>query len=520
VLLSSFLRLYLLDTRPAGLTWDEAALGYNAYSLLRTGKDEHGQLLPIIFRSFDDYKPGIYIYLTTVPTSLLGLNEFATRLPSAVIGSLLPLLLYIFARQFRSEKESLFISFVSAINPWMIHFSRGGWEANVALFFSLLAVTLILRKKLTIGMAFLGLTLLTYHGAKMFTPLIIFIVLISKITNLSYWKKLLIPSLIFLLLALPIIAGLPSQSGRLKVFSVFSYVRPESVVNQIQSQEEGPREINSFLFHSEFLDQFRGIIQRYLNYFSPKFHFFTGDWSNARHSTPYQGNFLLPELLSVLIGIYIVARQNSKLTNFLFLWLCLAPIPAALSRDIISSVRALPMAIPITILSGIGLAKLSSNVIKTISILAVLLIFLGLFLDLYFVHAARFNSSDWLYPYKPAIQILSTIYSTANQVIISQKLGQPYIFILYYMQVSPHDYQNRSQIVADSQGDVSQVVSYDKFIFRPIFYPSDRGLINTVLIGDIYELPDQDIKTTTNLESVWTISNPDGAPGLSVVKLR
>ena len=45
------------------LNSDEAAIGYNAYSLLQTGKDEHGQSWPLHFKSFGDYKPGGYFYL-------------------------------------------------------------------------------------------------------------------------------------------------------------------------------------------------------------------------------------------------------------------------------------------------------------------------------------------------------------------------------------------------------------------------------------------------------------------------
>ncbi len=41
-----FLRFYKLDTIP-GLLRDEASIGYNAYSVLTTDKDEYGKLLPL-----------------------------------------------------------------------------------------------------------------------------------------------------------------------------------------------------------------------------------------------------------------------------------------------------------------------------------------------------------------------------------------------------------------------------------------------------------------------------------------
>src|SRR3989344_5968134 len=82
-------RLVYLDVRPKGFSWDEAALGYNAYSLLKTGRDEYGSVLPGILKSFGDYKPGLYAYLTVPAVATLGLNELATRLPAAIAGGLL-----------------------------------------------------------------------------------------------------------------------------------------------------------------------------------------------------------------------------------------------------------------------------------------------------------------------------------------------------------------------------------------------------------------------------------------------
>ena len=40
------LRIMLPQSSPPGFSEDEAALGYNAYSLLLTGRDEHGVLFP------------------------------------------------------------------------------------------------------------------------------------------------------------------------------------------------------------------------------------------------------------------------------------------------------------------------------------------------------------------------------------------------------------------------------------------------------------------------------------------
>src|SRR3989337_2213889 len=104
LILAAFLRLWSLSTNPPHLTPDEASLGYNAYSILKTVRDEYGELLPIIFKSFGDYKPGLYVYLTVPFVAFLGLTEFAVRLPSAMAGIFAAWLLYkivelLFAKQ-------------------------------------------------------------------------------------------------------------------------------------------------------------------------------------------------------------------------------------------------------------------------------------------------------------------------------------------------------------------------------------------------------------------------------------
>src|SRR2546423_2218531 len=86
VILSAVLRLYQLGAVPISPDWDEAALGYNAYSIMQTGRDEFGTLLPVVLRSFDDYKPALYTYLIIPFIPFFDLTVLAVRLPSALFG--------------------------------------------------------------------------------------------------------------------------------------------------------------------------------------------------------------------------------------------------------------------------------------------------------------------------------------------------------------------------------------------------------------------------------------------------
>src|SRR3989344_9183178 len=106
ILAALILRLWQLGNVPPSPDWDEAALGYSAYSIMETGKDEYGKSLPVILRSFDDYKPALYVYLIIPFINILGLNIISIRLPSAIFGTVAVIGTYFLVRQlFDKHKE-------------------------------------------------------------------------------------------------------------------------------------------------------------------------------------------------------------------------------------------------------------------------------------------------------------------------------------------------------------------------------------------------------------------------------
>lgn len=84
-LIGVFLRFYRLGDIPAGLHKDEAFLGFNAYSILKTGKDMSGIFLPLHFKSFL-YSPSGYSYFSIPFIALFRLSAFSTRFASAFFG--------------------------------------------------------------------------------------------------------------------------------------------------------------------------------------------------------------------------------------------------------------------------------------------------------------------------------------------------------------------------------------------------------------------------------------------------
>ena len=54
---------YRVTRNPAGFFVDESSIAYNAYTISQSGRDEFGNLWPLYFRAFGDYKNPVFIYL-------------------------------------------------------------------------------------------------------------------------------------------------------------------------------------------------------------------------------------------------------------------------------------------------------------------------------------------------------------------------------------------------------------------------------------------------------------------------
>ena len=46
IVIAALLRLWGISTNPPSLSWDEVSIGYNAYTILNYGMDEHGVRFP------------------------------------------------------------------------------------------------------------------------------------------------------------------------------------------------------------------------------------------------------------------------------------------------------------------------------------------------------------------------------------------------------------------------------------------------------------------------------------------
>lgn len=208
------IRIYKITQSPQGLYIDETSIGYNAYSLLTTGKDEHGRSWPLFFEAFGEWKLPVYIYAVWFTQLFFGPTDLSVRLPAVIFGSLSAGLIYLWLKELlklarfeKFEYVPIVAGILLAISPWYYMFSRPGHEAAIALFFEILALYLFFKavnNRSWTNLIFSGLsfitTLYTYNSSRIVTPLLalMLIILYRKVFSFKQWLLTLFLCLIIL----------------------------------------------------------------------------------------------------------------------------------------------------------------------------------------------------------------------------------------------------------------------------------------------------------------------------------
>lgn len=539
LVLGSVLRLYQLGTLPNALTWDEAALGYNAYSIVKTGRDEFGKFLPLVFKSFGDYKPGLYVYLAIPPIFIFGLTEFAVRLPSALAGILaiygiflLTNELFLLAPRTNNHKPTTsnhelttnnspigsFASLALALMPWHIHFSRGAWETNVfaaLLLFSLYFLLVFIRsgKFLTYSIFLALLTFITYQAAKLFTPLVLlFPVLIywsdfqknfKQYFSVKKNKTFMAFALAsFLSLTISTMSG--ESANRLKRLSIFGY-RP--VIS-----EQG-------LFHNQPQLTLRLVASRYLKHLSPTVLFYEGTDVVERGHIPGMGMLLPFDIIWFALGaIFLLRSRNLKSSLLVAGLLLISPLPGSLTLSEYSTVRAFFLTIPLAIFIGLGVSYALSKA-KALFVFTSIttVIFFVYFLDLLFVHANFAYAKEYLYGFKEAIQFVNQY--PQNNAVITDVFGQPYIFYLFYSKFDPATYQKINEFQSGGY-DVGKVSRVGNVQFYQTGLSEVQNQPGTIFVGTIGNFPENFDFTLPTIDKHEDVLFPNGDISLRIIKTK
>jgi 4-amino-4-deoxy-L-arabinose transferase-like glycosyltransferase len=542
IMVATILRFFRLGETPPSPDWDEAAIGYNAYSILKTGRDEYGNFLPLTIRSFDDYKPPLYVYSSVPSVALFGLSVFAVRLPSAVFGILAvwgtiflvrELLLPLFLPKPKKSEITLsgvyFVDAVSllsglllSVSPWHIQFSRIAFEANLGLTLNIWLVAFFLRAvrkqtSLVPAAILTALAFYAYHSERIFVPLLILILTLALRGRLflkNYRKKIIFGLIAGSLLVLPLLPVVLSGTT-LSRFSGTS-----SFANQTELLSGTVRKLESDLargdrlglvFDNRRVEWVKTFAGGYLSHFSPKWLFLTGD--NPRHHAPDMGLMYLWELPFLLAGLVWVFKTGSLLRTVLFGWLLIAPVAAAPTTGLPHAVRTLVFLPVFQIFTAVGLFW-TALFFQTSRILKPALAAFGLlalgsffyFLAMYFDRMDREVSRYWQYGYKEAVAYAEANKNRYEKVVVSLSLEQPYIFFLFYTKYDPATYLSGGG--TRSGGFAANINAFDKYEFRKINWPEEKRDGSILYIGSPDDIPHRFGSMVTYL---------DGSPAFEIV---
>ncbi|MBI2066361.1 glycosyltransferase family 39 protein [Candidatus Woesebacteria bacterium] len=482
VALAIALRLVIIEKVPPALNWDEISHGYNAYSILKTGRDEWGVSLPAIFRAYGDYKLPVYIYLTAVSELIFGLSAFSVRLPSILAGIITVIVSYLLVKKLFNEKAALLSSFLVAIEPWSLFLSRGAFEANLALSFIVSGIYLFILglekyKYLPISALLLGLSVWTYNSARIFVPLFLVVLLALYWQELiKIWEKNRRPIVFSLALTLlflvPMLLQLLSPVGRARYGKVS--IIDEGAVVQINEKRASSiyPPILSRLIYNKATFFTKSFIRNYLSHFSFGF-LFTKGGTHYQFSVPGHGLIYTINILFFVLGLYHLLTNRTRESFLLLIWFLLSPIPSSLTREAPHALRAITM-LPIPmIVSALGFfyflektekLKVSRGTLTPVYLI-LLIVFAENYFKTYFLDYRRSYSWAWQYGYKEVVDYAKENYIGYDKIIVTKKYGEPHEFFLFYWSWDPDKYRDDPNLIRFHQSDWYWVDRFDKFYF-------------------------------------------------------
>ncbi len=475
ILLAAALRLYRLDSHPTGLYWEEVALGYDAFSILKTGKDHHGNPWPLVsFTSYGDFKPSGYFYFATPFVALFGLNEWGVRLPSAFAGVVTVVLVFLIALELgKNWAIGLWSAFLMAILPWHIQFSRAAFEANVAVMWMCLGIWLFLIARKKPNFIFLSLipfvlAIYTYHSARIAVPLL------AVGIWLIYWKKypirnILEGGLLAIGLCLPILLALksPAVTQRFAETNYFSHSDAVSQVNEWR--EEDKNTALARIVHHRYWYWGKDIIGGIFSHLNPNFLFLNGD-TNPRHQTGFIALMFWWMIIPLVLGVKkVILGRDQRMAFLYFIWFMAAGLAPALTNLTPHTLRFLLAAPLFALVMGFGMyelqlifKKLPLRNFLTIATAIGIALTQVVYLYDYYTRYANKSSQDWQFAYKEAMQIIKDRGDQDIQVYLSPVYGRAYMYVLFYLQYPPHIVQSMRPLLRVSNTELLEI---DKFQF-------------------------------------------------------
>lgn len=534
VVLAIFVRTYNLDSIPYGFHIDEAKVGWNAFSILQTGRDDKGNFLPGYYNSFGDFRPAGLIYLIIPSLIIFGKTVFAVRFPFAVFGALTVVPLFLFTKVVFKAKNSrtpLVAASLLAFNPWHIIASRSTSESVMAIFLTMWGLYFFVKlyksnKLIDAFLSFISflVSYLFYHNIRILAPLFLIVVAFYDQVVLDNKKNIRqLGVIIALIIASVLVFMSPESRGRMSQVNLKSDFQVLYEVTKMPT-EEGPGHVfTARLFHNKAAAYIRRFCEEYKDYFSTNF--LVGNSSKPiRYSVPQVGLLTYFELLFFIFGLFAVSRKPELL--IILTLLVLAPIPGAVTIEDVPNMQRSIFLIPfLIIIASCGVDNLFKfgNKWRWLLILFGLgyLANFGYFWHMYLSHqkmsiATYFRNGGNV----ELVSKLGEIKNNYRKIILTNSPDDLYPWIAFGMFDNAHDFNLSYSMTKD-------IREYDKFVFSKDKCPTQRFIENKAIPNKTDLFVDAEgctINTTSTMgyivSDIEIIKRPDGSPPYYLRSIR
>lgn len=547
ILLFSLIRLYKPSLIFNGVNADEAVFGYNAYSILKTGKDEYGNLLPVFLRAFGDYRPPAYTYLSLPFVYLFGLNEFSTRFLSLAISFLSIFLLYKLSFLiFKDKKSALFSSFFLATSSWHIFFSRladmtvlSGFFIALGLYFLILWLKKKHKKFLSFSFLCFIFAIYSYHNARITIPLLLASIFTLFFKKIIKFKKIIILNILFLIIFLcPLFISFfnsPDKFLRRGIYQSFWHrgdIEARLLNDRTDDRSNQPPLLTKF-FHARQIYLLKEFLRRYSQHFSLTYFFLNGD-PHERFRIPGIGLINLALLPALLFGIFKVIEKKEKTSLILLIWLLISPVVASQGINTPNSLHTFDSIMPYYLLIGYGASNLFKiwhkwNILKKVISAFIFLTLFGLYFIRFFYSYFYLLPSDhnfahfFDYGMKEVVQKVVPIEDHYQEVIFIGRIYHE--FLLFYKLYDPAAYQQEVVIAASAdEGGFEHVLKFNKYLF-PRNWQQTGKKSDALYVSDEQEVPENDFfkpadcsakRNKTFLRIIDEVFFPDGKTAFRV----
>lgn len=506
-LLGGFLRFYKNTVNPPSLNGDEISMAYDAYSLVKTGRDQYGKFMPITFESVGDYKNPLPIYLMTIPISLFGLNDFSVRFQNGFFGTIMiPVFFLFLLKILKDKKVAITGALFLAISSWHIYYSRVEYETLIASLFILLGIWSFMKmleggRIWSILSAFLLiLTMYTAPAPRLFVPVFVIAALIFYFPK---FKKNLRNLSLFIITCL--VLGLPLLYATL-FLGAGTRLTMVLISNDIEFQRYVL--LNFFDSLGEFPLLVLFWIKRYLSYLQPDFLFING------LNMTLTGNFglgilYLYELPFLILGIFEFIKRKIPYKSLFVIWLLTGIIPDSITNNQLHAGRLLhiaPVLILITALGAVSLFK-KLKLYSSIPFAGVILIVLIHAFLVFSVHFPRAKGESYDEGLREAVLYVNDHKDQYKEIVFDPVRGiegpylvsNPYLYVLFYAKYDPRTYQTEPKFLKSGE----YFLKFDKYTFRKIDWREDSDNKDTLFIGSPWSLPEKDLKEGEILHKIY-----------------